>query len=253
VFTQLFPASDLQNPTATSDRLGKKSATFLRTPILESECSQVLRLANVKHIIFDVICDNLWQPFLSEYLWECLGARRVVTDIYSRLAADGNQVQRNWKVSILRMLDQLDETLDSSPLLDFLTGEVLEKLRPLLDDRQVVLCQADLRQLFIKSIKLDKAAERNQPPIQISRNPSLSDMDGWLEFSDGVYETSPPSTPVEPQSALYVTPKVYHLATEETLEVVICAGSALFPKTGIFQQGLAEWQRVRKKTVFDFY
>jgi hypothetical protein len=64
--------------------------------------SQVLRLANVEHIIFDVICDNLWQPFLSEYLWECLGARRVVVDIYSRLAADGNQVQRNWKVSISR-------------------------------------------------------------------------------------------------------------------------------------------------------
>jgi hypothetical protein len=240
---------DLQNPTVTSDRLAKKAAIFQRTPILESECSQVLRLASVEHIIFDAICDDLWQPFLSEYLLEIPKTRSVIADIYSHLAAEGDQVQRNWKVSTLRILDQLDVAPDSSPRLDFIVGGVIETLRPLLDDRQATQCHAELRQLFVKAIKLGKTAERDRTPVQISRSPSLSDSNGWLESFKGVYDasdTASPSTLVEPPCALYVTPKVYRPATAEVQELVLCAGSALFPNTGIFQQGWAEWERFRK-------
>ena len=242
-------ALDLQTPTATTDRLAKKAVIFQRTPILESDCSRVLRWANVEHVIFDAICDDLWQPFLSEHLLEMPKARSVIADIYSRLAAEGDQVQRNWKVSTLRILGQLDVALDSSPRLDFIAGGVIDTLRPLLDDRQVSQCQADLRQLFIKAIELGKTAERDRTPVQISRSPSLTDSNGWLEFSKGVYEASDtisPPTPVEPPCALYVTPKVYRPATAGVQEQVICSGSALFPNTGIFEQGRTEWDRLRK-------
>jgi hypothetical protein len=144
--------SDLQNPFATSERLGKKAPIFQRAPILESQCSQVLRLANVQHVIFDVICDDLWQPFLSEHLLGNPKAHSVIKHIYSRLAAEGDQVQRNWKVSTLRSLNQLDVASDFSSCLDLFVGGVIDTLRPLLDDRQVSKCQGDLRQQFIEAI-----------------------------------------------------------------------------------------------------
>lgn len=64
-------------------------------------------------------------------------ARLALQDIYVRLAADGDQVQRKWKVSALRMLNQFDGTSDSLHLVESLTAEAIDILRPLLDDRQV--------------------------------------------------------------------------------------------------------------------
>jgi hypothetical protein len=73
-----------QNLTVTSEKLVKKTKVFIQIPILDIPCSQVLRVACVKHIIFDAICDQLWQPFLSEYLLDKSKAmaRTVMTDIY---------------------------------------------------------------------------------------------------------------------------------------------------------------------------
>jgi hypothetical protein len=238
----------LQDLVGTSERLKKKAAETLRTSLLESDCSQILRLASVQHIIFDVICNQIWQPFFSEYLWKHNGTRSIFQDLYLRLAADGDQVQRNWKVSTLKKLDQLDATSDSSQLMEVLTEEVIETVRPLLDERQATQFRTELRQLFTKAVQLGKTAERDRLPIQISREPSLSDEKGWREYSQDLYEASdsdlrPP--PMESQLPLYVTPRVYRPLTETTPELLIHAGSALFPHTGIFQESLEEWQQMK--------
>ena len=44
---------------------------------------------------------------------------------------------------------------------------------------------------------------------------------------------------------LYVTPKIYRLATNETQEFLVLTGSALSSHTGIFQQGLEEWEYIK--------
>jgi hypothetical protein len=238
----------LQDLAGTSERLKKKPADILRISLFESDCSQILRLAGVQHIIFDVICNQIWQPFFSEYLWKHNGTRSILEDLHVRLAADGHQVQRNWKVSTLKMLDQLDATADSLQLMEVLTEEVIETLRPLLDERLVTQFRTELRQLFTIAVQLGKTAERDRVPIQISREPSLSDTKGWREYSQGRYEASDsdlPSPPMESQVPLYVTPKIYRPATETTPELLIRAGSALFPHTGIFQENLAEWQQMK--------
>ena len=126
----------MQDLVGTSERLKKKDADVLRTSLLESDCSQTLRVASVQHIIFEVICNQIWQPFFSEYLWKHNGTRAFLEDLHVRLADDGGQVQRNWKVSTLKMLGQLDATSDSLHLMDFLTEEVIGTVHPLLDDRQ---------------------------------------------------------------------------------------------------------------------
>jgi hypothetical protein len=238
----------LQDLAGTSERLKKKAADVLRTSLLESDCSQILRLASVQHIIFDVICNQIWQPFFSEYLWKHNGARSILESLYVRLAADGDQVQRNWKVSTLKMLDQLDATSDSLQLMEVLTEEVIEPVRPLLDEHQVEQFRTELRQLFTKAVELGKAVERDRLPIQISREPSSSDTKGWQEYSQGLYEANDsglPSPPMESQVPLYVTPRAYRPATETTPELLIRAGSALFPHTGIFQESMIEWQQMK--------
>jgi hypothetical protein len=238
----------LQDLAGTSERLKKKAADILRTSLLESGCSQIVRLASVQHIIFDVICNQIWQPFFSEYLWKHNGTRSILENLYVRLAADGDQVQRNWKVSTLRMLDQLDATSDSLQLMEVLTEEVIEIVRPLLDERQATQFRTELQQLFTKAVQLGKMAERDRLPIRVSREPSSSDTEGWREHSQGLYEASDsdlPSPPMEPQVPLYVIPRVYRPATETTPELLIHAGSALFPHTGVFQESLAEWQQMK--------
>jgi hypothetical protein len=132
--------------------------------------------------------------------------------------------------------------------MEVLTEEVIETLRPLLDERLVTQFRTELRQLFTIAVQLGKTAERDRVPIQISREPSLSDTKGWREYSQGRYEASDsdlPSPPMESQVPLYVTPKIYRPATETTPELLIRAGSALFPHTGIFQENLAEWQQMK--------
>jgi hypothetical protein len=241
-----------QNPTMTSNKLVKKTKVFVQIPILDIPCSRVLRVACVKHIIFNAICDRLWQPFLSEYLLDKSKAmaRTVMTEIYTGLKVEGVQVQRNWKVSTLKMLDRLDDSSDLPSSLNLIIGEVIETLRPLLEDRQIAQCQEELRQLFTKAVEFGKKAERDQTPVQISRNPSLEDSIGWFECFESKTEDSgdiiEPMTPVEPPSALYVTPKIYRPKTAEREEQVLCAGLALFPNTGIIQQGWTEWESFKK-------
>jgi hypothetical protein len=96
-----------------------------------------------------------------------------------------------------------------------------------------------LRQLFTKTIEFRKTAERNRTPIQISRNPLLSDSNGWLEFFEDVYEVSDIislSISVESPFAPHVKPKIYRSATAEIEKQILYTGSALFSNTGIFQQ-----------------
>jgi hypothetical protein len=238
----------LQDPISTSKRLKKKAIDTLRTSLLESDCSQTVRLASIQHIIFDAICNKIWQPFFSEYLWKRNSTRSVLEDLHVRLASDGDQVQRYWKVSTLKMLDQLDATSDSSQLMDTLAEEVVETVRPLLDEPKADQFRTELRQLFSRAAQLGKMAERDRLPVRFSREPALSDTKGWREHSQGLYEASDPelpSAPMESQVPLCVIPRIYRPATDTTPELLIHAGSALFPHTGIFQENLAEWQQMK--------
>jgi hypothetical protein len=243
-----------KNPTVTHDKLGKKTKVFSKIPILDTPYSQVLRVACVKHIIFDAICDRLWQPFYSEYLLDKLKATggTVMTEIYTGLEIEGDQVQRHWKCSTLKVLDRLDDSSDPPFVLNLVVGEVIDTLRPLLDDRQIAQCQEELRQLFIKAVEFGKTAERDRTPIQTSRDPSLEDPVGWIECFEGKIEDDvtavSPMVLVEPPAALYVTPKIYRPKTAEQEEQVLCAGSVLFPNTGILQEGWAEWESFKKES-----
>jgi hypothetical protein len=205
-------------------------------------------VASIQHIIFEVICSQIWQPFFSEYLWNHNGTRSILERLHGRLAADGDQVQRNWKVSTLKMLGQLDTTSDTLHLMEFLTDEVIGIVRPLLDEPEPIQFRTELQQLFTKAIQLGKMAERDRLPVRFSREPSSSDTKGWLDYSQGRYEANDfdlPSSPMEPQVPMYVTPKIYRPATDTTPELLVHAGSALFPHTGIFQENLAEWQQIK--------
>lgn len=241
----------MQNPLAIYAQLAKKTPLPFHIPVLESECSKMLRSASVRHIIFEVICKEWWRPFLSEYLLEKTPKHKVITDIYAQLEAEGDQVQRHWKISTLKSLKRLDDGVDFKANLEFHVGGIADFLRPLLDDRQVTQCQADLRQIFTKAIEIGKVAERDQCPVQFSCSPSSSDSEGWEECFVNVYdegEMTPPASPPSEQQQLpfYVTPKIYRPATAARAEEVICAGRALFPSTGIFQSAQAEWDSFRR-------
>jgi hypothetical protein len=130
----------LQNPVRASERLVKKVSSlvnFANIPITESECSRVLRLATVQHLIFNVICESLWNPFFSTHLWQHNRERLALIEIYPKLAAYGENVQWNWKVSMLKVLDKLDEKVNVREMIDDLVAEnITGFLSPLLKDNQ---------------------------------------------------------------------------------------------------------------------
>jgi hypothetical protein len=170
--------------------------------------------------------------------------------MHSNIAADGEQVQRYWKISTLKALDRLDASMENTPLVKRLVDTVVDTLRPLLDHRVIAQCQDDLHNLITRCIDIGKIAERDRNPIKISRNPK-TDVNGWLEYFDGTFEAPTDaeqlSAPIEAQNPQYLTPKVYRPATATTEEFVICPGFALFPRSGIFQEGRKELEDIEKK------
>jgi hypothetical protein len=262
----------LQDPVGTSTRLGRKTPSFAKVPIANSECSLVLRLANAQHVIFNVICCSLWQPFFSKYLWKHKRDRLALLEIYSHLAACGEDFQQNWKVSTLKILDQLDDAVDVGELVDNLIQEnVIACVQPLLDDNRADQFKDELKVVFTEAIELGKKVERYQSPVYIDMTPSVSDREGWKEYLSEDYEmgdasdlsaTSP--TMDSAPEPLCVSPKIFRLAarvaptaiatTSTTATAtatasrpeaeVIQPGLALFPSTGIFQEGASDWQRI---------
>jgi hypothetical protein len=255
----------------TSERLVKKVSSlvnFANIPITESPCSRVLRLATVQHLIFNVICESLWNPFFSTYLWQHNRERSALIEIYSKLAAYGENVQQNWKVSTLKVLDKLDEEVNVRKMIDDLIAEnITGFLSPLLNDSQEDQFRSELAAVFNNAIRLGKIAERDPLPVYIDRSPSMSDKTGWLECwseedeatdgEDDLTQTQTSSTMGSSfrQDPLFVHPKISRrkaptraaAATPTTATeaaVVIQPGLALFPITGIFQRGASEWHRI---------
>ena len=267
----------------TSERLVKKASSlvnFANIPITESECSRVLRLATVQHLIFNVIYESLWNPFFSTYLWQHNRERSTLIEIYSKLAAYGENVQQNWKVSTLKVLDKLDEEVNIRELIDNLIAEnIIGFLSPLLNDSQEDQFRSELAAVFNNAIRLGKIAERDPLTVYIDRTPSMSDKSGWLEClseEDEATDDEDDLTQIQTSSTmgssfrqdpLFVSPKISRreaptkpaaatptTATEAAvggsrpLQVVettlIQPGLALFPVTGIFQRGASEWHRI---------
>ena len=177
------------------------------------------------------------------------------------------------------MLDQLDDGVDVGEQVDHLIAEkVIACLQPLLDDSQADQFKHDLKVMFTDAIELGKIVERDQSPIFVDIIPSVSDRDGWREYLSEDYETSDASdlsatSPITDSLSepLFVSPKIFRrtaraaataaiptalatatasaaantttMASRPEVEV-IQPGLALFPSTGIFQEGASDWQRI---------
>ena len=254
----------------TSERLAKKpEARFSQVPIVVSECSRVLRLANVQHVIFNAIFGSVWKPFFSVYLRKQKRDDPTLPEIHERLLTYGHEVQRHWKVSTLKALDQLDVAIDVGDFTEELIDQkIVAPLQPLLDDNRVNQFMIDLKSVFRTATKLSKIARNDQSPVYLETSPLMSDRDGWKEYwtePDEITDTidqSPtsPTTDIRLEP-LFVSPKIYRhrgmtgqTATATTTiaagfgeaEVeIIRPGRALFPDTGIFQLGALDWQKIR--------
>jgi hypothetical protein len=236
-----------------------------------------LRIATAQHVVFSTICDWVWQPFFSSYLWNNKQWNNKqwndkqscspLTKIYSRLAPDGENFQQNWKISTLKGLADLDESVDTRDLFkELIDHKVITPLRPLLDDEQLEQFESDLKDLLRQAVELGKLAERDQFGVVLDRKPTLSNCDGWQEKltdEDGTdmldgSPTGQATTTFHPRP-LFVSPKIYREGrpaqmkplpalpplTASTVEgqiELIQPGIALFPDTGIFQKAWSEHQ-----------
>ncbi|KAK5455259.1 hypothetical protein LTS15_005979 [Exophiala xenobiotica] len=268
-FTEL-PEKATDDPVQTSKQLAKsEDSRFSQVPIADSEYSRVLRLANVQHIIFRAIFGSVWKPFFSAYLRKQKRDTSTLPEIHQCLSTHGHEVQRHWKISTLKALDQLDAAEDVGDCTEeVIDQKIVAPLQPLLDNNKVDRFVTDLKRIFRAATDLGKMARNDQLPVYLDTSPFVSDRDGWKEYwaePDEITDTinqSPtsPTTHVRLEP-LFVSPKIYRYrgmtaqtATATTniaagvgeAEVeIIRPGSALFPDTGIFQLGALDWQKIR--------
>lgn len=171
-----------QNPLDTRRTLKRKTPIFADVPIGDSDCSEILRLAIVQHIIFSVICDSIWQRFFSQYLFKHKRDRLSLEEISSRLGKEDEDIQHRWDTSTFKALDRLDADVDIGTQLDDLTALVTDSLLPLLERNKVHSFRDELKSVFAKAVDVGKLGERDESPVEFDRNPSPSYRNGWNEY-----------------------------------------------------------------------
>jgi hypothetical protein len=223
----------------------------------------------VQHIIFRAIFGSVWKPFFSVYLRKQKRDTSTLPEIHQCLSTHGHEVQRHWKISTLKALDQLDAAEDVGDCTEeVIDQKIVAPLQPLLDNNKVDRFVTDLRTIFRAATELGKMARNDQSPVYLDTSPFVSDRDGWKEYwtePDDITDTinqSPTSATTHVRlEPLFVSPRIYRhrvmtgqVATATTniaagvgeAEVeIIRPGSALFPDTGIFQLGALDWQKIR--------
>ncbi|OAP54923.1 hypothetical protein AYL99_10623 [Fonsecaea erecta] len=250
-FSEL-PEEALDDPTYTYKQLRKKRSTFDPVPITQSECARVLRLGIVQNIIFNAIRETVWPPFFSRSLWKNKKDRSLIYDIYLRLASDGEEIQNDWKVSTLKVLDRMDNGVDVGDKIGLaIELHVVQILEPLLGERKTDFGN-ELKNIFARAMELSQEARRDRSPVCFDINPSADSGKGWKEFSEGFdIEEAPNPPPVvfreKPFEPVCVVPRLYRkrdpTASPDAAEnELVYPGVALFPSTGIFKQGMMEWE-----------
>jgi len=255
-----------QDSKGVSIRLSKQVPSFAYVPIAQSECAIVLRLANVQNHIFNVLCEFAMNPFFSLHHWLEHGKNENISETYANMAQyGGEEVQRRWKVSTLKVLQQLDNPVDTSEIVGKIVDrEIVGALYELVEERQTDQLKYDLKGIFTAAVELGRSVESDEVPMSLERVPSMSERDGWREYSTEKYEADEKddaglkaSTLSVPREPLCVQPKILRRRSETAEPTptststsgkgaieVIQAGVALFPDTGIFQDGAAQWKEI---------
>lgn len=257
----------IQDSKGTSNRLSRALPSFEGVPIAESDSAVLLRLANVHNHILNVLCELVMNPFFSLHQWPKHGNNSNLNEIYSSMAQYGEDAQRRWKVSTSKTLRQLDATMDVSGTVDrIIDQEIVTPLYVLLKADQTDKFKSDLKGVFDSAVELSRKAETDRSPVYLDRSPSVSDRGGWEEYSLEKFETDDaddlvPNTSIVHirQEPLCVRPKIFRhtgetdtSSTSTSLTITtggaevetILSGVALFPDTGIFQEGAFLWQKI---------
>lgn len=181
------------------------------------------------------------------------------------MAQYGENVQRRWKVSTCKTLEQLDAAEDASGAFgDIIEQEIVTPLYELLNGAQTDKFKTDLKGVFASALELSRRSESDQSPVCFGPAPSMSEQGGWMEYSPEKYEASDTDDLVLDASIvhirhepLYVRPKIFRspgratsafpsltIKTGREEADMIQAGIVLFPDTGIFQEGASQWQKI---------
>lgn len=218
----------------------------------------------MQHVIFSVVFDPLWQPFVSVYLGNLERDPALLSDIYSHFTVEEKDIQQKWKVATMKGLKKMeDKTVLSSWMDKLIDGRVFGVLEPLLDHGHIDDFKSELKALLMDALELAKTSQLDKSPVILDMKP-IQGRPGWEEWLEEDYEPgemndfspSSPNSPKMPSSleALCVSPRIVRRGSgganttgdaQEKIEV-IQYGRALFPATGIFQDGEEEWNRIRR-------
>ena len=234
----------IQDPEAIHQDLRKLNPIFNFTPTWQTQISEFLRVRDVRHVISICLCGCIWQPFFPQNsLPNRQGVGQFLEGVSESLAARGGRSESAWRVLTLRGIDALGGSIIESSPVESTVQRVLETLRPLTMPSESAGFEEDLVGIVKMSVTLWEAARKDEAKFVVVKQPDPSDQEKWqAQDMCGLEEASMPpdenidTTGIEP---LCLFPNILQI-TPRGEPVVLHQGSALFPTSQVWIQGILE-------------
>lgn len=199
---------------------------------------------DVQHVISIYLCDCIWQPFFPQH---SLPNRQVVDKfleaVSESLAARGGRSESVWRVLTLRGINALGGPNTESSPVESTVQRVLEVLRPLTVPSESAGFEEDLLRIVTMSVTLWEAARKDEAKFVVVKQPDPSDQEKWQSQDMSVLKEAsmPPEkkvamTGIEP---LCLFPNILQISPRGE-PVILHQGSALFPTSQVWIQGILE-------------
>jgi len=204
------------------------------------------------------ICDEIWQPFFSKGLLNHPEAMKFLVDISTSLAKVKSYREAIWRETTLQEVESYGDSTTSEDFLKSVVQNIMDKVRPLLDQMKIPSIKNELRKLCIEAMEFWANAQKDGSRIKAIMTPS-QDKVGWEEALSSVFPGHSTklilstSSSAENYKALVLFPEIVRTCQPDsqgnpTIESsnetpqprVLHNGWALFPETDIFHAGAEE-------------
>ena len=209
-------------------------------------------MRNIQHIISKHISQTFWQSFpLHGITRNHEEISTFLTSISSSLSSTGGRSESIWRNLTLRAISSLQHQQSSSTektsqmtTTTIAVRQITKTLAPLTLPTHSPDLEKDLQTLITESLSLWLSARQNASNIIISSIPSLDDPKTWhaedlpISLSDKDDDDDGNLNTPNESSPLCLFPALLQRTSRET--VVLMKGSALFPSSRAWVQGIVE-------------
>lgn len=215
------------------------------------------------HLVVQVICDEIWQPFLATSLWNRTDIRSFLVEVSSILLQTSSESESRWRNTTVAAVTRTAPAVEA--FMGHLDAKIMPKVQLLLTD--IALFQQELKKILIDAILFWEEVQKDGSRISVLTVPLAPSWDEALPFimpEEDLRGTLPPPPPSKSMrfDPLLIFPEIVRhsfarptdirndnmIKVEAQQDRVLCRGLALFPETCLFDMGREEQVAIAEAT-----